>query len=176
MKFLLLALVCTSLFLGLVTAQPQPQATCSSVYNCLGFIISGQDTTSLGLTAGTTAAFETLLEGVTSVNLNTSLFSSVAATQAILAKSCPFPSCPEGYVVDPSNALNCKRSTSSLYQGSGANTTAYANLAQCLADNAAQKGVFATSTSGSYSFRIRNCMQPFNSAYKTCLYNLGILG
>lgn len=145
------------------TAQITPVEDCEDVFGCLTALLTGSYTPVGGVTW--------LDDLVDSLNLVTLI--DIAANLEN-ATSCPFPKCPEGYTISPNQVDQCKRTTSEL---KGNNTVdAYTSLQECVTDPAVFRGVFGNSTYGTTSFRIRNCMQPFNKAYKDCLYKHGILG
>ena len=156
-------------------ASTDPVYDCRVVYECLEFLSTGALTDNLGFTATNTllARNSTYLDdlqasfaSITNIDIENHLNQP--------GSPCPYPKCPEGYTVSPADPSQCKKTTSELK--GNPNMPAYGNLTSCLTDPAAGRGVFNTITTGSTSFRIRNCMQPFNKAYKDCLYKQGILG
>ncbi|MDP2435168.1 MAG: hypothetical protein Q8P67_05450 [archaeon] len=146
-------------------AQVTPVADCEDVFGCLTDLLTGSYIPAADPMA------DWLDDLVDSLNLVTSI--DIVGNLAS-ADTCPFPKCPEGYTISPNQVDQCKRTTSEL---KGDNTVnAYTSLEGCVTDTAVFRGVFGNSTYGTTSFRIRNCMQPFNKAYKDCLYKHGILG
>ena len=156
MKILFAFLILGVFLAPTVSALPE----CATVYNCLAFIMGVTDTPTT-ISSLTPTDFETALEGLTSIDM-ANFFASTATY-------CPFPSCPEGFVVNPSSVTQCKKTVASLIAPASPPQPAYLSLPGCLNDAAAGRGVFHTLTTGSTSFRIRNCMQPFNRAFKDCL-------
>ena len=147
-------------------AQVTPVEDCEDVFGCLTALLTGN------YTVAPDPPLTWLSELVDSLNLVTSI--DIATNLGLAANYCPFPKCPEGYTISPNQVDQCKRTTSEL---KGNNTVdAYTSLQECVTDPAVFRGVFGNSTYGTTSFRIRNCMQPFNKAYKDCLYKHGILG
>ncbi|MDP2435244.1 MAG: hypothetical protein Q8P67_05835, partial [archaeon] len=86
---------------------------------------------------------------------------------------CPFPKCPYGFVLLPSNTSHCTPASGFPSTGVPAddNIDAFTSLGDCLSSTASSETPFS-----SVSFRTRTCMSEYNKLFKNCLAYQGLLG
>jgi hypothetical protein len=85
---------------------------------------------------------------------------------------CEYPLCPHGFNLNPSNDSVCLASEGVDFP-EGSVFFVYTDINDCLT----RSPVTDSNTSPTfYSYQTRTCLEPFNTAFKSCLKYRGLLG